>query len=205
MQPSSTRSGERRWGKRSARPSKESPILNSMTRATIVQVDVARSGCQDVREPPAFHDLSGRLGRDHGVSAAAWAVSDRQSTSRSRSRPSIFTQPPWGRSSSACSTTTWPSSRTARPSCICFANPTARAPAPNNARSFGRHWTPVHVDFVVDDIDYAVARASAAGAKRESERIDWRGSKCVTFSDPFGHGFCLIEFAGGSYRMTHDG
>ena len=55
----------------------------------------------------------------------------------------------------------------------------------------------MHVDFVVDDIDRAVARASAAGAKRESECIDWRGSKWVTFSDPFGHGFCLIEFAGG--------
>ena len=58
----------------------------------------------------------------------------------------------------------------------------------------------MHVDFVVDDIDQAVARASAAGAKRESERIDWRGSKCVTFSDPFGHGFCLIEFAGDTYE-----
>ena len=65
---------------------------------------------------------------------------------------------------------------------------------------FGRHWTPVHVDFVVDDIDQAVVRATAAGAKRESELIDWRGSKCVTFSDPFGHGFCLIEFAGDGYE-----
>jgi predicted enzyme related to lactoylglutathione lyase len=68
------------------------------------------------------------------------------------------------------------------------------------AREFVRHWTPVHVDFVVDDIDTAVAQAIAAGAKRESERIDWRGSKCVTFSDPFGHGFCLIEFAGDDYE-----
>jgi hypothetical protein len=25
------------------------------------------------------------------------------------------------------------------------------------------------------------------------------GSKCITFSDPFGHGFCLIEFAGDTY------
>lgn len=68
------------------------------------------------------------------------------------------------------------------------------------ARRFERHWTPVHVDFVVDDVDSAVARATAAGATRESERIDWRGSKCVTFSDPFGHGFCLIEFAADSYE-----
>ena len=68
------------------------------------------------------------------------------------------------------------------------------------ARRFERHWTPVHTDFVVDDIDEAVARAAAAGAKRESECVDWRGSKCVTFSDPFGHGFCLIAFTGGTYE-----
>jgi hypothetical protein len=52
---------------------------------------------------------------------------------------------------------------------------------------------------VVDDIDSAVARALQAGAAREGERIDWRGSKCVTFADPFGHGFCLIEFSGQGY------
>lgn len=70
----------------------------------------------------------------------------------------------------------------------------------DDVRGFGRHWTPVHVDFVVDDIGDAVARAIAAGATRESELIEWRGSKCVTFSDPFGHGFCLIEFDGDSYE-----
>ena len=58
----------------------------------------------------------------------------------------------------------------------------------------------MHVDFVVGDIDRAIARASTAGATRESECIEWRGSKCVTFSDPFGHGFCLIEFGGDSYE-----
>jgi predicted enzyme related to lactoylglutathione lyase len=67
-------------------------------------------------------------------------------------------------------------------------------------RDLGRHWTPVHLDFVVDDIDVAVARALAAGATRESECIEWRGSKCVSFSDPFGHGFCLIEFSGDGYE-----
>jgi predicted enzyme related to lactoylglutathione lyase len=78
----------------------------------------------------------------------------------------------------------------------------ASPPTPGraHARDFARHWTPVHVDFVVADIDQAVARAGAAGATRESECIEWRGSKCVTFSDPFGHGFCLIEFAGDGYE-----
>jgi predicted enzyme related to lactoylglutathione lyase len=75
----------------------------------------------------------------------------------------------------------------------------SKATPAGDVRESARHWTPVHADFVVDDLDAAVARALSAGAKRESERIDWRGSKCVTFSDPFGHGFCLIEFAGDRY------
>ena len=79
--------------------------------------------------------------------------------------------------------------------------PTGTAATPvGGRRELGRHWTPVHVDFVVDDISAAVERALAAGAKRESACIEWRGSKCVTFSDPFGHGFCLIEFSGESYE-----
>lgn len=75
----------------------------------------------------------------------------------------------------------------------------SQATPAGDVRQQSRHWTPVHVDFVVADLDAAVTRALAAGAKRESERIDWRGSKCVTFSDPFGHGFCLIELSGGRY------
>ncbi|HEY0846362.1 MAG TPA: VOC family protein [Noviherbaspirillum sp.] len=66
-------------------------------------------------------------------------------------------------------------------------------------RRYARHWTPVHVDFVVDDIAQATKRAIDAGATRESACIRWRGSSCVTFSDPFGNGFCLIEFAGETY------
>ena len=34
-------------------------------------------------------------------------------------------------------------------------------------RSYGRHWTPVHLDFVVDDIESTVQRAIAAGALLE--------------------------------------
>jgi predicted enzyme related to lactoylglutathione lyase len=83
---------------------------------------------------------------------------------------------------------------------LCKGAGSGATPSDRHGRDFGRHWTPVHVDFVVADIEQAVARASAAGAKRESERIDWRGSKCVTFSDPFGHGFCLIEFAADGYE-----
>lgn len=66
-------------------------------------------------------------------------------------------------------------------------------------RDYSRHWTPVHMDFVVDDVTEAAKRAINAGATQESECIEWNGSKCITFSDPFGHGFCLIEFAGETY------
>jgi predicted enzyme related to lactoylglutathione lyase len=67
-------------------------------------------------------------------------------------------------------------------------------------RSYSRHWTPVHVDFVVEDVERATARAVQAGAVRESKCVEWRGSKCITLSDPFGNGFCFIEFAEGTYR-----
>ena len=66
-------------------------------------------------------------------------------------------------------------------------------------RDYARHWTPVHMDFVVDDVAEAARRALNAGATRESECVEWNGSKCITFSDPFGHGFCLIEFEGETY------
>ncbi|MGQ0547253.1 MAG: VOC family protein, partial [Betaproteobacteria bacterium] len=36
---------------------------------------------------------------------------------------------------------------------------TATAPPPAAARDYRRHWTPVHLDFVVDDLEAAMARA----------------------------------------------
>jgi predicted enzyme related to lactoylglutathione lyase len=70
---------------------------------------------------------------------------------------------------------------------------------PAVARQYARHWTPVHFDVVVDNVEEAAKRAVSAGARQESSCVDWRGSKCITLSDPFGHGFCVIEFEGESY------
>jgi len=61
-------------------------------------------------------------------------------------------------------------------------------------RNYARHWTPVHFDLVVPDVDAAAARAIAAGATQETGHVNWRGSRCISFSDPFGHGFCFIQF-----------
>lgn len=66
-------------------------------------------------------------------------------------------------------------------------------------RSYARHWTPLHLDVVVDDIRTARDRAAAAGAIVEGEIAtdDW--GSLVALSDPFGHGFCLIQFHGDGY------
>jgi predicted enzyme related to lactoylglutathione lyase len=71
-------------------------------------------------------------------------------------------------------------------------------------RHYSRHWTPVHMDFVVDDVIEAARRALDAGATQESGCVEWKGSKCITFSDPFGHGVCLIEFVGETYDSDDD-
>lgn len=70
------------------------------------------------------------------------------------------------------------------------------APFPGAAlkRDYGRHWTPVHLDFEVDDIEAGVARAVAAGARVEVPVAQHPYGKLAVLSDPFGHGFCLLQF-----------
>jgi predicted enzyme related to lactoylglutathione lyase len=67
------------------------------------------------------------------------------------------------------------------------------------ARGYQRHWTPVHLDFEVDDIQAAVQRALAAGAKLEGEIQTFAWGHIAMMSDPFGHGFCLLQFVGPGY------
>ena len=66
-------------------------------------------------------------------------------------------------------------------------------------RDYQRHWTPVHLDFVVPDIDAAVRRARAAGAVLEDRLQTHAWGHIAHFADPFGHGFCLIELRGRGY------
>ena len=76
---------------------------------------------------------------------------------------------------------------------------TSIGPAGGDSRRYRRHWTPIHPDFVVDDIDAAIDRALAAGAVQEGQICDAPYGKLAMFADPFGHGFCLIEFNAEGY------
>jgi predicted enzyme related to lactoylglutathione lyase len=71
---------------------------------------------------------------------------------------------------------------------------TSIGPAGGDSRRYERHWTPIHPDFVVEDIDRAVERVLAAGAVQEAAIREAPYGKIAMFADPFGHGFCLIEF-----------
>lgn len=68
-------------------------------------------------------------------------------------------------------------------------------PSPNtqDVRRYERHWTPVHLDFHVEDLAEARARAVRAGAVEEQAFANPEHGSAVFCSDPFGHGFCLIE------------
>ena len=72
-------------------------------------------------------------------------------------------------------------------------------PTANDERRYQRHWTPVHLDFVVQDIHAAVERARAAGAHLEVPVATHRWGHIALMADPFGHGFCLIQFVGRGY------
>jgi len=73
------------------------------------------------------------------------------------------------------------------------------SPATRGTRDYARHWTPVHLDFVVDDIEAAIARARAAGASLEQEAREHAYGRLALLADPFGNGFCLLQFTGRGY------
>lgn len=76
---------------------------------------------------------------------------------------------------------------------------TAIGTAGGDSRRYARHWTPIHPDFAVEDLPAAIDRAVAAGAVQEGETCDAPYGKLAMFADPFGHGFCLIEFNEAGY------
>lgn len=87
----------------------------------------------------------------------------------------------------------------AAPIYLLACRPGSPANAAGDLRNYDRHWTPVHLDFVVEDIDAAVDKAVAAGATLEKPAATKSWGKLAVLADPFGHGFCFIEFLGRGY------
>ena len=66
-------------------------------------------------------------------------------------------------------------------------------------RSYERHWMPAHLDFVVEEIEPAVQKAVSAGAQLEKAIATHKWGKLALMADPFGHGFCFVQFLGRGY------
>jgi predicted enzyme related to lactoylglutathione lyase len=76
---------------------------------------------------------------------------------------------------------------------------TPASPGTSQLRAYNRHWTPVHLDFIVAQIEIAVRNAVAAGARLEGEVQTFKWGRQATLSDPFGHGLCFLQWAGNGY------
>jgi predicted enzyme related to lactoylglutathione lyase len=72
-------------------------------------------------------------------------------------------------------------------------------PGRPHSRDYARHWTPVHLDFVVEDVSAARARAIAAGATSEGGIETHAWGTIAHLADPFGNGFCLLQFSVAGY------
>jgi len=70
---------------------------------------------------------------------------------------------------------------------------TKPSPHTQDVRRYDRHWTPVHLDFHVDDLKAALDKAVRAGATSEQVFEDPDQGSAAFCADPFGNGFCLLE------------
>ncbi len=61
-----------------------------------------------------------------------------------------------------------------------------------SARSYERHWSPVHLDFGTSDLEACVQRIRDHGGTAEGDESGKWGSIAYC-ADPFGNGFCLIR------------
>jgi predicted enzyme related to lactoylglutathione lyase len=78
--------------------------------------------------------------------------------------------------------------------------PAGTAAAPAATRDYRRHWTPVHLDFVVEgDLEAALRRAEAAGAVVEKPIAHHAWGSLALLADPFGHGLCLLQLSAAGY------
>lgn len=80
--------------------------------------------------------------------------------------------------------------------------PVADLGSTSHVRDYRRHWTPVHLDFITDDLDAMLERLLARGAvlDRDVKQRDY--GRIANMADPFGNGFDLIEFSGAGYEAV---
>ena len=69
---------------------------------------------------------------------------------------------------------------------------TRPAEGSDDVRRYERHWTPVHIDFHVDDFEGVLNKVSNAGGKCEQKFEGGQRPSIAFCSDPFGNGFCII-------------
>jgi len=72
-------------------------------------------------------------------------------------------------------------------------------PGTAQVRSYERHWTPVHLDFVVEEIESTVAQALLNGATIDVPVATHNWGRIAVLADPFGNGFCIVQFLGRGY------
>ncbi|MCK5726045.1 MAG: hypothetical protein KAH22_04355 [Thiotrichaceae bacterium] len=59
-------------------------------------------------------------------------------------------------------------------------------------RDYKRHWTPIHLDFLCENVDELVLKIVKLGGSHEGgESGDW--GSIAHCADPFGNGFCIIN------------
>lgn len=80
----------------------------------------------------------------------------------------------------------------------------AASPRTPQRRDYARHWTPVHLDFVVTDLERALAQAVAAGAILEAPPQAFAWGRLGELSDPFGNGLCFVQRRGRAYGEVED-
>src|SRR6266851_7035668 len=72
-------------------------------------------------------------------------------------------------------------------------------PRATAVRDYRRHWSPIHLDFVVNNLEAAISRAKTAGAELEEPIGEHTWGRMAMMADPFGHGFCFVMFRGRGY------
>ncbi|MBD9477591.1 VOC family protein [Pseudoxanthomonas sp. PXM02] len=78
-------------------------------------------------------------------------------------------------------------------------NPAGSIAAADARRDYARHWTPVHLDVVVDHLEPALDRAVQAGLVQETDIREANWGRIVRLADPWGHGWCLLQFVNRGY------